>query len=107
MADELNIVSGLLVYGPLGVFNVIQVFAIRGLFKRMGEREDAFRKEMREREEAHAGEIARRDAEHRAEMMELSERHIAATNTWTQHYQTWAERATAVLEALYRRAGRR
>ena len=37
MPAELDAASLLLVYGPLGIFNVFQAFAIRALYKRMSE----------------------------------------------------------------------
>jgi hypothetical protein len=107
MPAELDVAQLLIVYGPLGIFNVFQAFAIRALFKRMGEREEAYRAEQAKREAAYDSVITKLEEAHRTEMVALSDRHLVATNTWTQHYQTWAERATAVLEALYRRAGRR
>lgn len=129
MPTELDAVSGLLVWGPLGVFCVLAALTIRALFKHMAAREQAHREELTAREEAHRTEQVRREDafnsvitkitethrtelvaladRQRAEMVALAERHLAATNTWTQHYQVWAERATAVLEALYRRADRR
>ena len=107
MPAELDAASLLLVYGPLGIFNVFQALAIRALYKRMSDREEAYRAEAEKRTAAFETVITRLEDTHRAEMVALSDRHLVATNTWTQHYQTWAERATAVLEALYRRAGRR
>ncbi len=73
----------------------------------MADREDAYRAEAAAREKAFDATIIKISEAQRSEMIALSERHLAATNTWTQHYQIWAERATAVLEALNRRSGQR
>jgi hypothetical protein len=99
------VVPKLLVYGPLGIINVVLLYAVIALYRAKEAQSKACEIAKEELRKEYQEEARKLVALHKQEQDALMERHISKAETWVEKGNELANNLHKVLEALSKRKG--
>ena len=93
----------LVVYGPLGIFCLVLIYAVIAQWKARNTDRDAFDKAFADLRKEYQAEMNDLIEAHKREMSTLMERHVSKAETWVEKGMETANNLHSVLDAIERK----